>query len=139
MTCRISEETLYEYLDGELEALNILVLEEHLRTCENCQTKMEQIRALTDELDSWARTDFELPEELHLIGRRVYMESTGKSFTLDDFLKSQVAAWNGPRMFLNNLPGRKAAGKTVNALSRSLAKTSGSLIKRSYKLATARK
>ncbi len=139
MTCRISEETLHEYLDGELEELNVLVLEEHLRTSEDCRIKLEQIKTLSAELDSWAAADMEMPDELDLIGRRVYVESTGKGFTAGDFLKVQAAAVNGPLIFLDHLPGRRVAAKTVKVLSRSIAKTSGSLIKRSYKLAVSRR
>lgn len=138
MACRISEETLHEYIDGELDELNALVLESYLKTSEECRGRLAEIEALCAELDDWAVSDIEIPLGLDSAGKAAYAEVTGKGFTVSDFFRVQTAAINGPLIFLDYLPGRKTATKTAKSISHSLGRVSALLIRRSFKLATSK-
>lgn len=138
MACRISEETLHEYIDGELDELNALVLESYLKTSEECRGKLAEIEALCAELDDWAVSDIEIPMGLEGAGKAAYAEAKGKGFTVSDFFRVQAAAMNGPLIFLDHLPGRKTATKAAKSVSHSLGRVSASLLRRSFKLATSK-
>ena len=138
MTCRISEETLTEYLDGELDELNVLVLEAHLKECSDCRERLEELRALASELDLWAAQEPDFPLELETIGAKAYAQATGKGSVLKSFKRAQNAAWNAPFVFLEHMPGRKLATKATKAAGRTLARTTKSLVRRSYHLAVSR-
>ncbi len=133
MECHISEETLYELLDGELDQLSSLALESHLLGCPKCKRKLEEIRALYLDLEVWAAGDTPIPQELDEIGKVAIREVTGQRFILKDFLKLQATAINGPLLFLEYLPGLKVATKTVRVVGSSFLSASRVMIRHSYR------
>jgi anti-sigma factor RsiW len=51
MAC-IQEETLWEYLDGEIDANSKLEVEAHLALCPKCEKALRQLQAFDDEISS---------------------------------------------------------------------------------------
>lgn len=45
MTCRECQDSLEEYLDGELGTKNTAAVDEHLKTCNGCTMELNQLRA----------------------------------------------------------------------------------------------
>ncbi len=78
-TCRLYEEQLSSYLDGELGAVRAAHIEAHLRTCPHCRAELEalsgighRIRAASSHLE--VSTDFDR-RVLHSFG---YWRVTGR-------------------------------------------------------------
>ena len=46
-TCRTIQSSLVPYLDGELDPRDERRVEEHVRSCSNCQTELGQLRQVT--------------------------------------------------------------------------------------------
>lgn len=138
MTCRIKEETLFEYLDGELDELNVLVLEAYLKECASCRAKLQNLKSLDADLSNWAIDEPEWPKKLDSVGVKAYAKVTGKGAVLESFMKAQNVAWNAPFVFLDHMPGRKTATRVSKAVGKSMVRTSGALLKGGYKLATSK-
>ena len=73
-TCRTIQSSLVPYLDGELDPRDERRVEEHVRSCSNCQTELGQLRQVTlvlrDSLLSSGGED-EVREALSRAKRRV--------------------------------------------------------------------
>jgi len=73
-TCRTIQSSLVPYLDGELDPRDERRVEEHVRSCSNCQTELGQLRQVTlvlrDSLLSSGGED-EVREALRRTTRRV--------------------------------------------------------------------
>jgi len=47
MTCRVHEDELSAYLDGELPAARRARLEAHLRVCPHCQGELQELSGIS--------------------------------------------------------------------------------------------
>ncbi len=64
MNCDEAQKLLHAYVDGELDIVNSLAIEEHLRTCEACERECRSLVALRKAVAVGAPR-FEAPAELH--------------------------------------------------------------------------
>lgn len=69
---------LQEYLEGTMDQLEKIVLEEHLSACPDCRRLLEQFRLLECELRS--RPAVEVPVELALLRRVAVEQHLARSF-----------------------------------------------------------
>lgn len=44
--CNLNKALLQEYIDGELEPLEVQILEEHLKSCPECRRELNQLKIL---------------------------------------------------------------------------------------------
>ncbi len=91
MTCRLYEEQLSSYLDGELPAARTARLEAHLKTCPHCQAELEALGGISARL----REASDLVEVSHDFDRRVltafgYWRVTGWQRPVKSYLKPLV-------------------------------------------------
>jgi len=75
-TCRAIRPSLVPYLDGELDPRDERRVEEHVRSCPNCQTELGQLRQVTlvvrdSLLSSRSGGEDEVREALSRVKRRV--------------------------------------------------------------------
>lgn len=47
-TCEFEDETLFDYLDGEMDELGISRIEKHLSSCESCRDKLSSYKGLRE-------------------------------------------------------------------------------------------
>ena len=53
MNCHRLETLLIEYVDGRLAAAGRTTVEDHLKSCAGCRTRVEDFRSLSQVLDAW--------------------------------------------------------------------------------------
>lgn len=88
MTCRLYEEELSSYLDGELPALRAAKVEAHLKTCPHCQAELAAMGGIALRL----RAASQLIEVSHDFDRRVlravgYFRITGWQRPVKSYLR----------------------------------------------------
>ncbi len=137
MNCNISDDYIYDYLDGELDELTRLIIREHLRECEKCNSKAAEIKQLFYELDKLEKENIDLPIELDSIYDRVYelCNENKTVFTTKDYLNIQKYLVKRYVNIINFIPGTKLGKKAVGTLYKGALKASGLLLKQGYKLA----
>lgn len=138
MSCGISKELIYEYLDGELDELSAILMREHITGCEECRAEAAQIKQLFYELDRLDKDEIEIPSEIDSIRERVYTACGVKSFSAINFIKTQKRLLKRRFSYIKRIPGYKLGTKAAKALGKGALKTSGFLLKRGMKLVFAR-
>lgn len=63
MSCRFDENLLYEYVDGTIDELSKIFLEEHLKYCKKCQSEIEMIKLMDSKIKETFESD-STPEKL---------------------------------------------------------------------------
>lgn len=139
MPCNFNRTLLQDYLDRETGPLENLLLEEHLRTCPECRTEMEQLMVLfrgletpsetalpealaqrrEDTINRWLDGNFKTPVGKE-IGQRAKSGSDLK--TAGANLSSVLSAtWHGQEIwikqavsFVNYVPGAGAAARVTS-------------------------
>lgn len=148
MSCNFDRTLLQDYLDRETGPLENLLMEEHLRTCPECRTEMEQLMvmfrsletppeiALPQELsqmrenaiNAWLNENFETPDGRDILrgkesGLDLKTAGNNISSVLSTTWQSQTAWVNQAVSFVKYIPG---AGAAARGTSRGI-KKSGSL------------
>ena len=93
MTCRVYEEQLSSYLDGELPAARTARLEAHLKVCPHCQAELDALGGIATRLRA-ASSSLQVS---HDFDRRVlrafgYYQVTGWTRPTKSYLKPLVIA-----------------------------------------------
>ena len=93
MTCRLYEEQLSSYMDGELPRARAVRLEAHLKTCPHCQAELEALGGIATRLRA-ASSSLQVS---HDFDRRVlravgYWQVTGWQRPIRSYLKPLLVA-----------------------------------------------
>jgi len=62
--CNMNKQLLYSYADDSIEPLEKIILEEHLKYCEECTDELIKIRNMEYELTTFDFEDIEMPKRL---------------------------------------------------------------------------
>ncbi len=138
MSCSVTEEIIYDYLDGELDELTSLIIGEHIAECGRCSKKAAQARALLYEMHRLENENIQMPVELDEIIDKVCKSERIKGITLRDYVNIQKEILKKEVAFINYIPGRRLGSTTVTALFRGAAKASGFLFRQGYKMTFSR-
>jgi len=116
MGCKVEDSLLQEYLDGMLDPLETLLLEEHVRICPECQVKLEQLKEVYGIL---ASGEEEYPLELELLHLQVLkkMEPAG-GFGMKELAGLGRAIGEVSTRYLDFVPGCRKGQKLVRSLVR---------------------
>lgn len=140
--CTVSEQTLQEHLDRELDALTELVLREHLKTCEPCRKRLSALQCVDDRLHQAmqqvvqppaARLDAMLAELLGEAG-----EQPPAAIGLKAYVRIQQGVLARTVGYLDYVPGARSARKAVRRAGRQGAEWSASFLARRLRAAAAR-
>ena len=81
MKCKFDISILYSYVDGTIEPLEKIFLEEHIKYCEKCNKELNTIKIIEDSLLS---LDNDIPERLSILSELIVedclREIEGESF-----------------------------------------------------------
>ena len=84
MKCKFDISLLYSYVDGTIEPLEKIFLEEHIKYCERCKKELNTIKLIDDSLLS---LDNDIPERLSNLSDSIVeeclQESEGESFKVN--------------------------------------------------------
>jgi len=70
--CKVGQELLNEYIDGTIEPVAGLVLEEHLKLCPQCRRELNRLKIVDWELSRFFNEQIEIPPELTLLKSAVW-------------------------------------------------------------------
>lgn len=62
--CNMNKQLLYSYADNSIEPLEKIILEEHLKYCEECTEELSKIRNMECKLTAFDFEDIEIPKRL---------------------------------------------------------------------------
>jgi len=117
MSCKLDTELIQDFLEGTLDPLEKIIVEEHLKACETCQREFEEMKLIFRELDELGLSDMDIPPEIACIQASVinqYMSASGNvSFGLKEFLSIQKQVFEKAGLFLRFIPGFKPGLKYI--------------------------
>ena len=121
------KELLQLYIDGQIDDIDRILLEEHLKFCQDCQRELKQLIVLDWHLKS-ANEIIDIPEELHWLRSKAiktYFLSNDQErmFSVGDLAKIQYSALQNVFISANYLPGRKIVHSFIRYAGKTLGKT----------------
>lgn len=106
-TCKFDILLLQEYLDGFMDPLEKIVLEEHLKICPECRRELTGLKLTLWELDSTLNFNVEIPRELDDMRDSIVEEAAGQPIrsTTERIVGMQLKAAKTSTAFLQYIPG----------------------------------
>jgi len=110
--CNLNKELLHEYIDGELNQVEALLLEEHLKTCPECSRELNQLKIL--DWNFRFSDNIKIPQDelsdlrMNTLNRcfaEIETTSVDKENSLSDVYKIQTASLKYAVNYMNFLPG----------------------------------
>lgn len=140
--CNVSEQTLQEHLDQELDALSELVLTEHVRTCSHCRMRMASLQSLDQHLQKAMNTPLSLPAEgfdglLAIILEQSTTSEAG-GIGVKAYLRIQRGVLARTMGYLDYIPGSRSTRSALRRLGRESAGRSVSFLAGRLRAAAAR-
>ena len=141
MSCKFDTFLLQDYLDGAVDALEKIFVEEHLKTCKECRKELSTMKLLFWELNDIKGTEIEIPEELDEIRQKSLdriFENSQKSMNLKEVVGIQKKNLINAGKFMQYIPGAKTGEKYIKSSLKkapsAALKLSGSILKGGFKL-----
>jgi len=131
----MKEQVLMDYLEGTLDEVSRLLVQEHLKTCIQCKTRIDTYLKFFGTLDQLATEEVELPKELDNVLDKVYetYEYHQRLHLVRDYLTIQKTIFKGNMQFVQYVPGTNLGKKAVKSMWRGAIKVSGFALKKGYK------
>ena len=120
--CQFGQEYLQLYIDGELDPLEKLIVEEHLLVCPPCRQVLNQFKIIDWELHN---RDVVIPQKLTTLRHEVIASYTAKnkttaSFGIKELYQIQHQVLKNSVAFMQFLPYSKVVEKTGKLIKRNL-------------------
>lgn len=135
MECKLDVTLLQDLLEGVIDPIEKLFVEEHLKTCKQCRKELAELKLVFWDLNDKTNYDISMPAELSNIKKALLEEfaaipaKNATEIVLDVHRKNARSAG----MFLGYMPGVKASNelvkKGVRTAPSALGKVSKALIK----------
>lgn len=112
--CKFDEFLLHEYLDGTIDPLEKIVLEEHLKNCTLCRKELTELKLLMWELESLDEMD--IPPEITLLRTKALGElapAENQNFGIKEFIHVQRNIFRQAASFLEAVPGIKSGAAAI--------------------------
>jgi len=72
MDCKFDAALLHDYLEGTIDDLDRIFVEEHIKVCKKCKRELTMLKLLFWELNEINDDEIALPIELELIREKNY-------------------------------------------------------------------
>ncbi|MEA1962072.1 MAG: zf-HC2 domain-containing protein [Bacillota bacterium] len=108
--CNIDDDLLQSYIDHDLNEVEKLLFEEHLKGCNDCRRKLNQLKLVDWEL--FHQPLIEVPEQLADIREKALnkcfeeLEIEETNFGIRDVMSVQAATVKGAAQFVRYIPGQ---------------------------------
>lgn len=112
MSCNFEKELLQEYLDKTIDPITSIVLEEHLKYCNECKKELTELKLLYWELEKEI-VQIEIPEVLNQL-RAEFIEQLTDEPAKNSVLRYQRIAFKKSKQFLDFMPGYTKTSKLIN-------------------------
>lgn len=141
MDCKFDTALLHDYLEGTIDDLDRIFVDEHIKVCKKCRKELTMLKLLFWELNEINAAEIELPAELELIREKTIdniMVDDNSDFGVRKLLELQKKNIENSNMYMNYLPGKKFLEKGIKKSSSFIYSASGKAIKKSIKIIQSR-
>lgn len=124
MECKLDVTLLQDLLEGMIDPIEKLFVEEHLKSCKKCRKELAELKLLFWDLNDKTNYDINIPVELDQIKDSLLQEFAVKPTknTTEIVLDVQRKNARAAGMFLGYVPGVKASNELVRKVSKALVK-----------------
>jgi len=139
MECKFDIDLIQMYIDGTIEPLEKVFVEEHLKVCKKCRKELTQFKLLYYELESLEETK-EVPDEIENVRAMVLdniFDSSSK-YGIKDYINQQKKSLDIASAFIDYIPGKKTIKKGIKATGSIIGSTTKKSAKYGLKLIQAR-
>lgn len=140
MECKVDEAMIQQYLDGELERLEKIIIEEHIKVCKKCRQELTELKLLMFELGNLEEVT--VTDDAKRIRERVVSDMTSSSantsFSLIKIVNTQRTIAKNSRFYLNFVPGTDLVGNSIKKVPSILQKAADLAFTGTRKLVIAR-
>ncbi|MCX7710394.1 MAG: zf-HC2 domain-containing protein [Clostridia bacterium] len=141
MNCNFKPDLLQDYLEGIIDPIERIFVEEHLKVCRECRKELSDMKLLFWELEGLKKSRVEVPAEVRKVRESALekvFNNCETSMNLKRLMELQRKNFSNAGLYLKFIPGVKTGEKYLkNGLKKapSLAlKLSGSALKGGFKL-----
>lgn len=94
MECKFDIDLIQEYVEGTIEPLEKIFVEEHLKVCRKCRKELNQFKLLQYELENLEEPE-EVPVELENVRDMVLdnIFDAPSQYSVKDFIKQRKILW----------------------------------------------
>lgn len=139
MRCSFDKNLLQGYLEKTITPLENIILEEHLKVCNDCRRDLIELKLLFWELKEMPCID--LPPEAFAVKNEVLKMVTDleipaenlQSFGIKDLVKIQNHIIHSATLFLKFIPGNKIIANTTKSSAKKASSFIGNLVLTSIK------
>ena len=115
MNCKLDKFLLQDLLEGVIDPIEQLFVEEHLRTCKECRKELTELKLLFWDLNDKCNYDITIPAELDYLKETLLERVAGPvskrpTEIIIDIQRKNVRTLG---MYLNLVPGVTASNKLV--------------------------
>ena len=115
MNCKLDKVLLQDLLEGVIDPLEQVFVEEHLKSCKECRKELSELKLLFWDLNDKSNYDITLPAELDvlkdiILERVVGTVSKSPAKVVINIQRKNVSALG---TFLNHVPGVKKSNRVV--------------------------
>ncbi|MFZ5986814.1 MAG: anti-sigma factor family protein [Bacillota bacterium] len=141
MNCKFDTDLIQEYLEGSIDPIEKIFLEEHLKVCKKCRAELTHLKLLFYEFESIKDIEMEVPTEVETVRAKVLSDLFDKDesgYGVKEFVKQQKEAINLAAGFLNFIPGKSIVKNGLKGANSLVGSASRKGIKHGLKLIQAR-
>lgn len=115
MDCKLDKDLLQDLLEGVIEPIEKLFVEEHLKSCQECRKELTELKLLFWDLNDKSNYEIELPAELDQIKDSLLKQTIGKASesTVTALINIQRNNIRTAGKFLDYVPGATASNNLV--------------------------
>lgn len=115
MGCKLDKDLLQDLLEGVIEPIEKLFVEEHLKSCQECRKELTELKLLFWDLNDKSNYEIELPVELDQIKDSLQKQTIGKASesTVTALINIQRNNIRTAGKFLDYVPGATASNNFV--------------------------
>ena len=141
MDCKFDTALLHDYLEGTIDDLDRIFVDEHIKVCKKCKKELTMLKLLFWELNEIDTDEIELPAEMESIREKAIdniMVDDNSNFSVRKILEFQKKSLENSSIYMNFLPGKKFLKKSIKKSSSLIYNASGKAIKKSIKIIQSR-
>lgn len=134
MECSVGSYMIQMYIEGTIDPLEKIFVEEHLKVCKKCRKELTRLKLLYFELENLDEPS-EVPDELEQVRNMVLdnVFDTGSRYGMKKFIYQQKKSMSLASGFVNYIPGSNAVKKGIKATGSMIGKVSLKGAKRGLK------
>lgn len=115
MNCQFDKTLLQDLLEGIIDPIEKLFVDEHIKYCQECRRELTELKLLFWDLNDVSNYEIELPPELDLLKDSLIERTASKESkrTAKLIISVQQKKLKATGKFLANLPGAKTSNTLV--------------------------